>query len=104
LENSISRLDGYTISSVASFARNPGRVYEAPGGQIWSVVSNGLIELKGTLWFTHPVEEIQNFWRAGDALRSPPLCPMNGGVVVFLLPDRLAQYGPEIPGQFHTQD
>ena len=39
---SISQLDGYTISAIPAPETGKGRLYESPGGQLWTVVVEGL--------------------------------------------------------------
>ena len=101
----VSELDGYTISSIPSPDTGSGRVRESPGGQLWTVVSDGLEELREGAWVSNPVQEIADEFRAGRrrAVQPIPFCPVRKDVVIFLLPDRLMQFSSEFPGPPRTE-
>src|SRR5207302_11317821 len=50
---SLSELDGYNIV-VQPAPPGRSRVYESPGGQLWTVNPEGLQELKDNAWIMHP--------------------------------------------------
>jgi len=95
----ISELDGYGINLVPAPENAVGRVYESPGGQLWTVVPGGLQEYKNDAWVFHPVAEIAAQFPQGR--RGPqvsvPLYPTRQGRVMFLLPDRLMEFNAEDP-------
>ena len=94
---SVSELNGYTISGIPAPETGKGRVYESPGGQLWTVVVEGLLEFRNGNWVLHPVPEIAAEFRTRvPRLIDPlPLCPVRQDVVLFLLPDRLLQFSAE---------
>jgi len=94
---SISQLDGYTISAIPAPETGKGRLYESPGGQLWTVVVEGLQEFRNGQWVLHPVPEIAAEFRSRlPRLIDPlPLCPVRQDVVLFLLPDRLLEFNAE---------
>jgi hypothetical protein len=93
----ISRLDGYTVSQLPGPETGKGRIYESPGGQLWTAVAEGLLEFRNGQWVSHPVPEIAaEFQNRLPRLIDPvPLCPVRQDVVLFLLPDRLLQFSGE---------
>jgi len=103
--SSVSELDGYTVSVLPAPDAGNGRVYESPGGQLWTVVRDGLQEFKNGAWIFHPVAEIAAEMRA--AVPRPfdpvPLCPIRQGLVAFLLPDRLLEFNAENPNNPGTR-
>jgi signal transduction histidine kinase/ligand-binding sensor domain-containing protein len=101
----VSELDGYTVSVIPAPGPGDGRVYQSPGGQLWTVVADGLQELKNGNWVLHPVPEIAAQFRARPprVIDPIPLCPARQGVVIFLLPDRLLQFNAEDPDHPYTE-
>ena len=61
---SISQLDGYTVYHIPAPDTGNGRIYESPGGQLWTVVAEGLQEFRNGNWVLHPVPEIAAEFRA----------------------------------------
>jgi signal transduction histidine kinase len=98
----ISELDGYTINPVPAPENPIGRVYESPGGQLWTVVPEGLQEFNIDNWVFHPVREIAAQGRRGPQV-SVPLYPTRQGRVLFLLPDRLMEFNSEDPNHPGTE-
>jgi len=94
---SFSELDGYGVDVLPSPGLGPNRIHASPAGQLWSVTTEGLRELKDGAWVTHSVPEIAAEFRGGQAMRAVPLCPVRQGVVLLLLPDRLMEYNTEQP-------
>jgi signal transduction histidine kinase/ligand-binding sensor domain-containing protein len=101
---SLSELDGYGIEVLPALEQASGRVYASPGGQLWTVVAEGLQEFREGSWLLHPVPEIAAEFRTGSPrLIDPiPLCPVKQGQVIFLLPDRLMKLNLEDPEHPHT--
>jgi signal transduction histidine kinase len=101
----ISELDGYGINPVPAPDYAIGRVYESPGGQLWTVVPGGLQEYKNDAWVFHPVAELAA--RAAQGRRGPrvsvPLYPTRQGRVIFLLPERLMEFNAEDPEHQSTE-
>jgi signal transduction histidine kinase/ligand-binding sensor domain-containing protein len=101
----ISELDGYGINPVPAPENSVGRVYESPGGQLWTVVPGGLQEYKNDAWVFHPVPEIaQRPPPSRFATRSSlPLYPTRQGRVLFLLPESLMEFNAENPDRPVTE-
>jgi len=89
----VTELDGYAVNLIP--AANPlrNRVYGSPAGQLWTVAPEGLFDFKSGAWSFHEVPEIAAASKRG-AFQPPdpvPLYPVRQGLVLFLLPDRLAE-------------
>ena len=56
--NTITVLDGYEMTSVPAPGTNRSRVYESPGGQLWTVAPEGLQEFREGEWMLYRVPEI----------------------------------------------
>jgi signal transduction histidine kinase len=100
----ITELDGYSVKSVPAPGPLRNRVYESPAGQLWTVVPEGLLDFKNGAWSLHEVPEIAAESKAGP-FRPPdpvPLYPVRQGLVLFLLPDRLAELDCPDPYHAHT--
>ena len=95
----ISELDGYGINPVPAPENAIGRVYESPGGQLWTLVPGGLQEYKNDAWIFHSVPQIATNFPPGrlGAHVSLPLYPTRQGRVLFLLPDGLMEFSAENP-------
>src|SRR6185436_11841609 len=98
--NIISVFDGYEITSFPAPGPNRSRVYESPGGQLWTVAPEGLQEFREGEWVLYRVREIAAHFRAGST-NAILLYPVRQGRVLILLPDRLLQLNAEDPE--HTQ-
>ena len=96
---SVTELDGYGLTLLPAPAAPAGRIYGSPGGQLWSVVPEGLLEFNQETWDLVPVAEIAAAFRAGLARSLDPvaLCPVRQGVVILVLPDRLLELNSEAP-------
>jgi len=95
----VSVLDGYEITTVPAPGTNRGRVYESPGGQLWTVAGDGLLEFRDGAWRPHPVPQIAAHFRAG-ATNEVRLQPVRQGRVIILLPGetlKLDASDPERP-------
>src|SRR5260370_3422398 len=94
---SISELDGYAVSVIPAPEQAASRVYESPGGQLWTVVPEGLQEFRQGAWVLHPVPEIAAEFRARlvSLVNGIPLCPVRQGLVLCLLPDLLLEFNQE---------
>ena len=97
---SISGLDGYTIQNIDAPDKALYRAYESPGGQLWTVCSAGLREYRDGAWNLYPIAEIAAELRADRPVSANPvpIYPVRLGRVIFLLPDRLAQFDVTDPG------
>ncbi len=97
IQPSVSELDGYNVSIFPAPGLGKSRVYESPGGQLWTVSTEGLEEFREGRWLAHPVPEIaaEVHARGGEILDPIPLCPVRQGHVIFLLPDRLVEFNAE---------
>jgi signal transduction histidine kinase len=89
----VSELDGYDVRRLPAFEPEKSRIYQSPGGQLWTVVSEGLREFRAGVWVDHPVPDVAAELRLGSShlLDLVPLYPVRQGVVLVLLPSRLLQ-------------
>ena len=91
----ITRLTGYSIEQIPApeTSQPRKRVYESPGGQLWMVSTNGLLERRSGAWLLYTnVPEVTllvrtNLARSFDPV---PLFPVRQGYVLLLFPDHLA--------------
>jgi signal transduction histidine kinase len=97
---SLSELDGYNVG-VQSAPPGRGRIYESPGGQLWTVNSEGLQEYRNGAWMAHPLPEIAAEYRAGGSriMDLVPLYPVRQGLVLIALTDSLIEYNADTPEQ-----
>lgn len=93
----ISELDGYSINPIPSPENAVGRIYESPGGQLWTLVPEGLQEFREGAWLFHPVPDIATLFPSSRRRpKAPiPLYPTRQSRVIFLLPDRLMEFNCE---------
>ena len=94
-------MDGYNVNVVPAPEVVGSRVYESAGGQLWTVVAQGLQEFKDVSWVLHRVPEIAAAFHVG--IDPIPLCPVRHGLVIFLLPDRLMEFNSEDPDHPRTK-
>jgi len=101
----VSQFDGYVFNGIPGPGEGNSRVYESPGGQLWTVSRQGLQEFKDLAWVLHPVPEIAAEFRAGlqRVIDPVPLCPVRQGQVIFLLPGSLLEFNSESSSQPRTQ-
>jgi hypothetical protein len=59
----ISSLDGYEIKTLPSPGIGANRFYESPGGQLWTIATNGLQLFANNRWLQYPVPEISAEFR-----------------------------------------
>jgi signal transduction histidine kinase/streptogramin lyase len=97
----ITQLDGYETKVVPLTQNSTTRVYESPGGQLWTLLPEGLQEFKEGAWVVHPLTEIAKEVQAGSTRGINPiaLCVVKQGQVIALLPDRLVKYNFDYPEQ-----
>ncbi|HEV2207232.1 MAG TPA: ATP-binding protein [Verrucomicrobiae bacterium] len=96
----LSVLDGYSVKVLAAPRFGKGRVYQSPGGQLWSVSSEGLEEFSDGAWQVHPLPELPGgpFGpRLPSETEPAPLFVVRQGQVLVLLQDRLVEYKAESP-------
>jgi signal transduction histidine kinase len=98
---SVSELDGYNVNVIPAPEVVGSRVYESAGGQLWTVVAQGLQEFKDGSWVLHRVPEIATAFHVG--IDPIPLCPVRHGLVIFLLTDRLMEFNSEDPDHPRTK-
>ena len=103
----VTIFNGYEFTSVSSPDTNRGRIYESPGGQLWTVASEGLLEFRDNEWTLHRVPQIAAHFRAGDT-NEIRLQPVRLGRVLIWLPNQLLQLDasdlnrPQIETLTHT--
>jgi signal transduction histidine kinase/ligand-binding sensor domain-containing protein len=88
---SISWLDGYDTGILPSPGPGNYRIYESPGGQLWSLTSDGLQLFKDNHWTTFPLAA------AGNLAATQPLSlhPVKQNRVLFLTADGLFEFNAE---------
>lgn len=94
----VSILDGYDVTVVPGPGLARNRVYESPGGQLWSVAPEGLQEFRDGQWVSYRIPEIADHVQA-QRTNEISLLPVRQGRVLVLLPDRLLQFEAEDPEQ-----
>ena len=102
--NSISELDGYSVQSIISPEVGRNRIYESPGGQLWTLTASGLEEFRDGAWKFHPVPDIARLF-GGVATAAIPQVPMyvvRQSRVLILLPDELIEFDVESPAEPRT--
>jgi len=92
----ISILNGYEVTTVPGPGLNRKRVYESPGGQLWSVSPDGLQEFREGQWVSYRVAEVADHFGSGQT-NDVVLLPVRQGRVLILLPDQLLQFEAEDP-------
>ncbi|MGO9199498.1 MAG: ATP-binding protein [Limisphaerales bacterium] len=100
----ITELDGYSVKHIAAPSPLKNRVYESPAGQLWTVVPEGLLDFRSGAWSLHELPEIASESKAGrfGPPDPVPLDPVRQGRVLFLLPDRLAEFDCTDPNHPRT--
>ncbi len=100
----VSELDGYGVRRLPAFEPEKSRIYQSPGGQLWTVVPDGLREFREGAWVNHPVPDVAAELRLGSGhlLDLMPLYPIRQGVVLLLLPSRLLQLTFESQDKMRT--
>ncbi|NOS72113.1 MAG: hypothetical protein HOP33_19580 [Verrucomicrobia bacterium] len=93
---SISIFDGYEFSTLPAPGTNRGRLYESPGGQLWTVTRDGLLEFRDGEWSPHPVPQVAAHFRAGRT-NEVRLQPIRQGRVLILLPEETLQLDSSDP-------
>lgn len=95
----ISSLDGYEIKNFPSPGIGANRFYESPGGQLWTIATNGLQLFVDGSWLQYPVPEISAEFRKNtfSIFRPVTLCPVRQNRVLFLTPDALHEFNIESP-------
>ena len=86
----ISVFDGYNFTTVPAPGTNRGRIYESPGGQLWTVTHEGVLEFREGEWWPHLVPQIAAHFRASRT-NEVLLQPVRQGRVVIFLPDETLQ-------------
>jgi signal transduction histidine kinase len=79
---SCCQFNGYSIESSAAPGAETSRIYQTPGGQLWTASPHQLWAATQGTWTNYPVPEV-----SGDT----PLCPLRQNTVLCLLPDRLVE-------------
>ncbi len=93
----ISSLDGYTIKTLPSPGIGANRFYESPGGQLWTIATNGLQLFADDHWVQYPIPEITAEFRTNNfnIFRPVPLCPVRQNRVLFVTSDALRELNIE---------
>jgi signal transduction histidine kinase/ligand-binding sensor domain-containing protein len=93
----ISSLDGYSVKTLPSPGIGANRFYESPGGQVWTIATNGLQLFMDDHWIQYPIPEIAAEFRDNifNVFRPVPLCPVRQNRVLFLTSDALREFNIE---------
>jgi hypothetical protein len=102
--DSISELNGYSVTSFASPEVGRNRVYESSNGELWTVATEGLEEFRNGAWQLHPIPEIAALYRGMVPSTVPqvPVLVVRQSRVLLLLPDELLEFTVENPDQPRT--
>jgi signal transduction histidine kinase len=97
--DSISELNGYSITNFPSPEVGRNRVCESSGGQLWTVTSQGLAEFRDGAWRSHPIAEIAAVANGVAPIATPPIPiqVIKQDRVLILLPDQLMEFDVENP-------
>ncbi len=95
----VCELDGFTVTLRSAPDAGRGRLYQSPGGQLWTAVAEGLQEFREGEWRLYPIREIAANPHPGPerVIDPVPLCPIRQGLLLFLLPDGLMGFNCEDP-------
>src|SRR5215471_14923358 len=95
----LSQLDGYTVSTLGLPPGGNARVYQSPGGQLWTVVPEGLEEYTEGVWHFHGVPRIVGTYpNSARIIDAVPLMPVKQGLVLLMLPSGLMQFSASRTG------
>lgn len=86
----VTIFDGYDFTTVPGPDTNRSRIYESPGGQLWTVTRDGLLEFRDNEWARHPVPQIAAYFQAGNTT-AIHINPVRQGRVLIWLPEALLQ-------------
>lgn len=92
----VSLFDGYEFATVPAPDTNRSRIYESPGGQLWTVTRDGLLEFREGEWMPHPVPQIAAHFRGGGT-NEIRLQPVRQGRVLIFLPTETLQLDASDP-------
>jgi signal transduction histidine kinase len=84
--------DGYEARSLP-LPEGAARVYQSPGGQLWTVTAQGLWTFKDPEWKLYPLPDLATAPPAAQV----PLCPVRLNVVLCLFPGQLVECSVEEP-------
>jgi signal transduction histidine kinase/ligand-binding sensor domain-containing protein len=90
--------DGYEAKSLP-LPEGAARVYQSPGGQLWTATAQGLWILKEQEWKLYPLADLA----AAPPAAQIPLCPVRLNVMLCLLPGRLVECSVEEPDSVRVQ-
>jgi signal transduction histidine kinase len=82
----VAIFDGYHCTTLAVPGHN--RVFESPGGELWTVCRQGVWEFRVDHWMLHPVPDVAESEVPDGEIR---LLPVRPGCCFILMPDRLLQ-------------
>jgi signal transduction histidine kinase/sugar lactone lactonase YvrE len=94
----VTELDGYGVESL-SLPEPACEISEAPGGQFWAMVPNGLLqEIQPGIWVTNLIGEIST-----GSNCTTLFYPAKRDQVIFLCPDRLMKFRADNAAPSQTQ-
>jgi len=101
--NTISLFDGFNATQIPGPDEGRRRVFESPGGQLWTVTSRGLFEFHDGNWTLVAVTPVAEHLRARRT-EEILLLPVRQGRVLILLPDELLQITVESSGNANAEN
>ncbi len=94
----VSVFDGYEFATVPAPDTNRSRIYESPGGQLWTVTPDGLREFRDGEWLPHPIPQVAAHFRDGST-NEIRLQPVRQGRVLIFLPTETLQLDAADPSR-----
>jgi signal transduction histidine kinase len=91
----VSELDGYSVSNFPAPTGFIGRVCESPGGQLWALAPEKLLEFKNGDWLSRPGLGVSG------ALQ---FLPVRQGCVLLLFPEKISEFSAEDPAHPQLAD
>jgi signal transduction histidine kinase len=98
------KLDGYSVSNFSIPFKSVERVSESPGGQIWALSPESVLELRNDLWVEHPLKDMidQSDQTSLPADFVPQLLAVRQGCVILLFPKSVVEFSAAIPAHPET--
>jgi len=98
----VTEFDGYGFTSIPDPKNYRSRVYESPGGQLWTVAREGVQEFRDGAWIIHPVPQVAEYFRRGNT-NEIRLQPIRQGRVLIFLPQEELQLTTDDAAQIQIE-
>ncbi len=97
-------LDGYSVSNFSIPFKSIRSVSESPGGQLWALSPEQLLELRNGIWVQHPLADVigqsnSTFLKAHEI---PQILPIRQGCVILLFPNNIIEFSATDPARPQT--